>query len=265
MFKSLRARVGLVLMVVVVLSVLAVPAASAGTLAAPSERASGSQLGANNAGGWGCSQYYVVRRGDNLTRIAYHYGTTVNALMRCNNIWNPDVIYWGQRLCICGAYNPPPAPKPAPKPAACRVPCPAPCPASCAAPAPAPAPAPCGRAAPCPAPAPAPCGPPAKCGFCSDQRAIITSPGQNAHVSGWLTITGNATHENFKFYKLEYGAGSNPTDWHWFFGGEWPIWHGTLGGLNTDLLEPGTYTIRLTVVDQTSNYPPPCQVTIVVC
>ena len=25
-----------------------------------------------------------------------------------------------------------------------------------------------------------------------------------------------------------------------------------------------TYTIRVTVVDQTSNYPPPCQVTIVV-
>ena len=103
------------------------------------------------------------------------------------------------------------------------------------------------------------------CGFCTDQRVMITSPHQGARVSGWVTIRGNATHENFKFYKLEYGAGSNPDTWSWFFGGEWPVWQGTLGALNTDILTPGTYTIRLTVVDQTSNYPPPCQVTIVVC
>jgi hypothetical protein len=77
-----------------------------------------------------------------------------------------------------------------------------------------------------------------------------------------VTIMGNAMHENFKFYKLEYGAGSNPNTWSWFFGGQWPIWNGTLGALNTDILASGTYTIRLTVVDQTSNYPPPCQVTI---
>jgi len=84
-------------------------------------------------------------------------------------------------------------------------------------------------------------------------------------VSGWVTFKGNAVHENFKFYKLEYGAGSNPNTWSWFFGGEWPVWQGTLGALNVDNLAPGTYTIRLTVVDQTSNYPTPCQVTITVC
>jgi len=99
---------------------------------------------------------------------------------------------------------------------------------------------------------------------CADQRAVISSPGMNAHVSGMVTITGNATHENFSFYKLEYGAGSNPSTWSWFFGSPWPVWHGTLGALNTDALASGTYTIRVTVVDKTSNYPPPCQVTIVV-
>jgi len=93
---------------------------------------------------------------------------------------------------------------------------------------------------------------------------VITSPGQNAHVSGWVTITGNATHDNFDYYKLEYGAGSNPGTWSWFFGGEWPIWNGSLGALNAGALASGTYTIRLTVVDKTGNYPPPCQVTIVV-
>ena len=83
-----------------------------------------------------------------------------------------------------------------------------------------------------------------------------------AHVSGMVTITGNAVHDNFKFYKLEYGAGPAPSNWHWFAGGENQIWHGTLGVLNTDILPSGVYSIRVTVVDRTSNYPPPCQVTI---
>ncbi len=134
MFVSVRRRVGFILAAVVIVGVLAVPAASAGALAGPSERASGSQLDAAKAGCGGCSHYYVVRRGDNLTRIAYRYGTTVNALMRCNNIWNPDVIYVGQRLCICYSYCPPhpkPHPKPQPPPKPCSQPCPQPCPHPC--------------------------------------------------------------------------------------------------------------------------------------
>jgi hypothetical protein len=146
---SVRRRVGLVLMAAVVLSVLAVPAASAGTLAGPSESVSGSQLGANNDGGWGCCQYYVVHRGDNLTRIAYRYGTTVNALMSCNNIWNPDRIYVGQRLWICSpSCRPPKPPKPpSPQPRPCPQPCP-----------PQPQPQPCPQ--PCPQPQPQLCPPP---------------------------------------------------------------------------------------------------------
>jgi PA14 domain/LysM domain len=141
MFKSGGRRVGLILMAVVVLSALAVPAASAGTLVGPAERPSGSQLDANKAGGWACSRYYVVRRGDNLTRIAYRYGTTVNALIRCNNIWNPDRIYVGQRLCICTPYAPPkPQPKPQPQP--CPPPCGQPCPQPCPVPPPPPPPPP---------------------------------------------------------------------------------------------------------------------------
>jgi len=151
--------VGLILMAAVVLSALAVPAASAGTLASPSERSSGSQLGANKAGGWGCSQYYVVRRGDNLTRIAYRYGTTVNALMNCNNIWNPDRIYAGQRLCICSPYCRPPAPPKPPKPPPCPQPCAQPCPQPCAQPCPQPC------AQPCPQPCAQPCPPQPQPGY----------------------------------------------------------------------------------------------------
>ncbi len=104
--------------------------------------------------------------------------------------------------------------------------------------------------------------PPVTPAVCTYQGALISSPLNNQQVSGWLTIKGNATVENFKFYKLEYGKGAKPANWVWFFGGEFPVWQGTLGGLNTGNLAPGQYTIRVTVVDKTSNYPPPCDVVV---
>lgn len=50
--------------------------------------------------------YYFVKRGDNLTRIALWYNTTVENLVRLNNIQNPDLIYVGQRLLISVSDDP---------------------------------------------------------------------------------------------------------------------------------------------------------------
>ena len=44
--------------------------------------------------------YYTVVSGDNLTKIANRYGTTVNQLVSWNNISNPNLIYPGQKLRI---------------------------------------------------------------------------------------------------------------------------------------------------------------------
>ncbi len=44
--------------------------------------------------------YYVVRRGDTLSGIAYRFGTTYQRLMQLNGIRNPNLIYAGQRLRI---------------------------------------------------------------------------------------------------------------------------------------------------------------------
>jgi LysM repeat protein len=44
--------------------------------------------------------YYTVQRGDTLTRIAWRYGTTVQAIVQANGIVNPNLIYYGQRLWI---------------------------------------------------------------------------------------------------------------------------------------------------------------------
>ena len=43
---------------------------------------------------------YTVRYGDTLSEIAYDYGTTVNELVRLNNISNPNIIYVGQVIRI---------------------------------------------------------------------------------------------------------------------------------------------------------------------
>lgn len=46
------------------------------------------------------AQYYTVVRGDNLTKIAKKYGTTVNQLVAWNGIKNPNLIYAGQKIRV---------------------------------------------------------------------------------------------------------------------------------------------------------------------
>jgi len=54
---------------------------------------------------------HVVKRGENLFRIALRYGTTVQAIASANRIANPARIYVGQKLAIPssgGQPSPPP-------------------------------------------------------------------------------------------------------------------------------------------------------------
>jgi LysM repeat protein len=57
---------------------------------------------------------HVVKPGDTLRSIAAAYGTTTSAIVRANNMANPDVIFPGQRLIIpvSGGATPLPAPLP---------------------------------------------------------------------------------------------------------------------------------------------------------
>lgn len=45
---------------------------------------------------------YVIKKGDNLTKIAKKYGTTVDALVKANNIKNKNLIITGRTLNIPG-------------------------------------------------------------------------------------------------------------------------------------------------------------------
>jgi hypothetical protein len=122
---SWKRRLGAIAVIVLILTALIVPAASAG--------------GCSTGGG--CRTYYTVRRGDTLTSIAWRFGTSVAALQQCNGIWNADRIYAGQTLCICGGYAPCPPPRPQPKPCPPPPPKPLPpCPYPCVQPVPPPPP-----------------------------------------------------------------------------------------------------------------------------
>ena len=45
-------------------------------------------------------KYYTVKTGDTLSGIAAKYGTTVNKLVKLNNIDNPNLIYAGQKIRV---------------------------------------------------------------------------------------------------------------------------------------------------------------------
>lgn len=48
----------------------------------------------------GCRAVYTVQWGDTLYRIAVRYNTTIWAIAQANRIWNVNLIYAGQVLCI---------------------------------------------------------------------------------------------------------------------------------------------------------------------
>lgn len=100
---------------------------------------------------------------------------------------------------------------------------------------------------------------------CPDGRSVISLPGVNQVVSGVVPVIGSATHEQFSFYKLEFAPGAGAGDGFVYFDGtSAQISGGVLGNFNSTGVPNGVYTIRLVVVDATSNYPPPCSVTVTV-
>ncbi len=59
---------------------------------------------------YSCTSYHTVKFGDTLYSISQLYGVSTQALMAANNIYNANVIYAGQTLCIPGSAPVPPRP-----------------------------------------------------------------------------------------------------------------------------------------------------------
>lgn len=122
-----------------------------------------------------------------------------------------------------------------------------------------------GEATPTPAqtPAPAPAPVVAASAGCADPRATITSPGSGQSISGIVSVIGTASHDSFQYYKVEFAPGANAEGGFVYLGGgSSPVQGGVLANIDTNALGPGTWTLRLVVVDQTGNFPPPCTVTV---
>lgn len=101
--------------------------------------------------------------------------------------------------------------------------------------------------------------------FCADDRMAFFTPGVGQVLTGVVSITGRAVHENLDYYKLEYAIGANAEGGFVYFdGNKGQVDGGILGALNTGSLPNGEYTLQLTIVDLTGNYPPPCRVSVVI-
>lgn len=96
---------------------------------------------------------------------------------------------------------------------------------------------------------------------CDDpQRRMVNVP-PDGRLSGVFTILGTAQHEAFQFYKVEIRAEGGEV-WQNLITRSMPT-SGALAELNTALFPGGVYWLRLTVVDQAGNFPPPCEVRVV--
>ncbi len=98
---------------------------------------------------------------------------------------------------------------------------------------------------------------------CENPSFTITNPKPGTILRGTFAIYGTAAHPNFQFYRLQIsGSGTNPADFATLNVYQKPVMNGELGTVNTGAFAPGDYWLRLTVVDNTGNYPPECTVQV---
>jgi membrane peptidoglycan carboxypeptidase len=79
---------------------------------------------------------------------------------------------------------------------------------------------------------------------------IISAPVWGTTVSGIVPVSGRALSGEFESYRLEYGAGPWPTAWTLIHESNETVSDSTLGMWDTRGLKPGTYTLRLVVIDR---------------
>lgn len=80
--------------------------------------------------------------------------------------------------------------------------------------------------------------------------ATLTAPLEGAPISGRIIVRGTAWSGAFDEAILEYGEGEAPNGWTTIERIDNPVRNGALGSWDTSGLDPGTYTLRLTVRDR---------------
>ncbi|MCE7949230.1 MAG: LysM peptidoglycan-binding domain-containing protein [Chloroflexi bacterium CFX4] len=97
---------------------------------------------------------------------------------------------------------------------------------------------------------------------CGNPQQQMTNLQPDGTLRGVFTITGSATHADFQFYKVEIRAEASAA-WQNIITRPSAVVNGVLADFNTALLPNGVYWLRLTVVDKTGNFPPPCEVRVI--
>jgi hypothetical protein len=176
----------------------------------------------------------VIQRGDTLYGISRRFGVSVDALRNANCLTG-DRIFTGRLLWVPGA-----------------------------------APAP--EASPPPADTPTPGGQPTQPGQpevnpttavaadpCSNPSARITSPRYGEQVSDLFWLEGTADIPNFLRYEIDVRRDGTDT-WMHLGSDRTRVVDGQLAQVQTSRFGSGAFWVRLTVVDQTYNYPPRCAI-----
>jgi hypothetical protein len=93
---------------------------------------------------------------------------------------------------------------------------------------------------------------------------LITNPTEGATVSGSLALVGTADADEFLFYKLEAFGPQTGSTWASLLGDVvyTPVRNGILGQVNLNGWSPGGYSIRVVIVDATSNEIASCYTSI---
>ena len=100
---------------------------------------------------------------------------------------------------------------------------------------------------------------------CPNPSGCITFPAASQVITEPLTIWGTASIEAFQFYKIEYGLGETPEQWHSIGDVHTaPVVDGVLSTWDPAGFPNGILKLRLTVVDITGNYPPPHEIRLTI-
>ncbi len=98
---------------------------------------------------------------------------------------------------------------------------------------------------------------------CTSAGTQIVAPRNGDRLWGLVEVRGTASLPDFSFYKFEI-QWPDSDEWVTLQSFDVPVAGGILGHWDTTPLEPGTYKFRLVVVDNTSNFPDPCVITVVI-
>jgi penicillin-binding protein 1C len=85
-------------------------------------------------------------------------------------------------------------------------------------------------------------------------EVAVNRPAMYAHVSGVVTLAGNARPGDFRLYRMQFGKGLQPSEWFPIGGDHYnKVGNNVLEYWDTSLLEDGLYTVQLVVIGGSGN------------